>query len=167
MIYYHGTNVLFDNYNISYSGSYKDFGKGFYLSEKESHARSVALWKGGLHAYVYKYSCKLSDLRSLFNVKEFKSASIDWIKFIILNRVSIIDYGYDIIIGPTADADSQKLVSKFVSTYGTDFDTIPVDKLKELQFKLKIHIYPNQICLKSQGAIDYFNSRRVNKICVK
>lgn len=47
MIYYHGTNVYFEEFDLSKSGIYKDFGRGIYLSEGQKHAADVAIWKNG------------------------------------------------------------------------------------------------------------------------
>ena len=78
MIYYHGTDQYFEAFVLNKSRTYMDFGSGIYLSEKLDHAKRVALWKNGEHAYVYTYKVNLTELKQQFHVKEFRSASIEW-----------------------------------------------------------------------------------------
>ena len=42
MILYHGTNVDFDVIDIEKSNPYKDFGKGFYLTDIKEQAERMA-----------------------------------------------------------------------------------------------------------------------------
>ena len=45
MILYHGTNVYFDEIDLSKSNTNKDFGKGFYLSATKEQAKEMAAFK--------------------------------------------------------------------------------------------------------------------------
>ena len=69
MIYYHGTDQYFEAFVLNKSRTYMDFGSGIYLSEKLDHAKRVALWKNGEHAYVYTYKVNLTELKQQFHVK--------------------------------------------------------------------------------------------------
>jgi hypothetical protein len=42
MILYHGTNIDFDEIDISKTKKYKDFGQGFYLTDIKSQAEELA-----------------------------------------------------------------------------------------------------------------------------
>jgi len=42
MILYHGTNFDFDKIDLSRSNPFKDFGKGFYLTDIRSQAEELA-----------------------------------------------------------------------------------------------------------------------------
>lgn len=42
MILYHGSNVAIEKIELEKSKPYKDFGKGFYLSENEEQAMEMA-----------------------------------------------------------------------------------------------------------------------------
>ena len=69
MIYYHGTDQYFEAFVLNKSRTYMDFGSGIYLSEKLDHAKRVALWKNGEHAYVYTYKVNLTELKQQFHLK--------------------------------------------------------------------------------------------------
>ena len=43
MILYHGSNVAIEKIELEKSKPYKDFGKGFYLSENEEQAIEIQL----------------------------------------------------------------------------------------------------------------------------
>ena len=45
MILYHGSNVEIEKIELEKSKPYKDFGKGFYLSENEEQAIEMARFK--------------------------------------------------------------------------------------------------------------------------
>ena len=45
MILYHGTNISFNEIDIEKSNSYKDFGKGFYLTDIKEQAERMAIKK--------------------------------------------------------------------------------------------------------------------------
>lgn len=159
MKYYHGTDIYFKTFDISQSGTYKDFGIGMYLSERKSHAETVALWKRGLHAFVFTYDCNLTEMRRIFNILEFKTASENWLKFVISNRCSVSPCDYDIVIGPTADASAQILITDFIKSHPNP-TTKDYNSLKQ---SLKTNVYPCQVCLKSLRATQYFDERRIKE----
>lgn len=163
MKYYHGTSVYFKSFDLSYSGTYKDFGVGAYLSEKKSHAESVAIWKNQPHAFVYTYECSLSELRKIFKILEFRSASIDYLKYIISNRTSIVKNDYDIIIGPTVDASAQSIIQNFIEVYKRP----TVKDYNNLRNALILGRYPTQICLKTKDALSYFDNHRIKEEVLK
>ena len=39
MILYHGTNIVFNDIDISKTKKYKDFGQGFYLTDISNHPK--------------------------------------------------------------------------------------------------------------------------------
>lgn len=45
MILYHGSNIAIEKIDLEKSKPYKDFGKGFYLSESEEQAMDMARLK--------------------------------------------------------------------------------------------------------------------------
>jgi len=75
MILYHGTNIDFDNIDISKSTPYKDFGKGFYLTDIRLQAEQMAnkkakLFKGTPIVQEYYFDekwLKSPNLKVLFN----------------------------------------------------------------------------------------------------
>lgn len=169
MKYYHGTDRYFKDLRLPIEKSYKDFGVGVYLAEKELHAVTVAFWKAGKHAYLYEYYVNMKDISKRFNIKVFRGESIEWVKYIIENRTNFLGNDYDAVIGPTADASAQKLVQKFIEEYKYKAPTLgDYRKLqKALQYKIikdsDKDKFGNQICIKSQELLDIFNKSKVKE----
>lgn len=133
---------------------------GIYLTDSYDRAKSVASWKGGAHAYVYTYKINITDVKSRYNVKEFRGASLEWIKYIVYNRNHLdpkIDY--DLVVGQTADARTQYLVNDFIrnNSQPTDQD---YQKLKVALVRVN---FGTQLCIKSQRLLDEFNASRVRE----
>lgn len=106
---FHGTNVHFDNIELSKCRPYKDFGRGFYLTDirrqaEEMAVRRTKISRGG--EPVVLMFCFDDDLLTNgdLNVLQFDSPSVEWANFILKNRMDR-DYHheYDIVIGPIAD----------------------------------------------------------------
>lgn len=159
MIYYHGTDRYFKNLRLPDEDAYKDFGMGVYLAEKEIHARKTAYWKRGLERYVYKYSVNITEIKKNFNVKEFRGVSIEWLKYIIYCRTHFCRYDYDMIIGPTADANTQSIIQEFIKKHKNPTD----EDYKILQKELKTGLFGTQVCIKSQEVLDIFNKSRIKE----
>lgn len=163
MKYYHGTDKYFKELRLPTEKSYKDFGVGVYLAETEIHARKVAFWKRGMHAYVYSYQVNITEIKKSFKVKVFNRVSIEWLKYIIKNRTEYTGYDYAAVIGPTADADAQEIIEKFIK----DHTKPTLDDYKKLQDDLKTNVYKTQICIKSQQLLDIFNKSRIGETQLK
>lgn len=137
MILYHGTNIDFDEIDISKTKKYKDFGQGFYLTDIKSQAEELAekraLIFGGA-PIIQKYEFDKALLSSPeVNVLKFNSACAEWAEFIYKNRRRTIPpfaHNYDIIIGPIADDG----VAYLLGRYEEGSFTIE-DLAEELKFK--------------------------------
>ena len=118
---YHGTTHNFAEIDVSRGKAYKDFGIGFYTTADINHARNLAsrnlrieyerLYKIGkeqpLSAYIYTYEFNLNVLETL-DCKKFDGADREWLKFVILNRMSgKREHNYDVVIGPTANDNTR------------------------------------------------------------
>ena len=118
---YHGTTHDFKEIDVLRGKPFKDFGQGFYLSESYEHARSIAFRnrriedmrlrvmgnETRLPVFVYEYEFNTLEMDKL-NVKRFKTADREWLKFIIANRMNQLrQHDYDIVIGPTANDDTR------------------------------------------------------------
>ncbi len=108
---YHGTNINFEAIDLTKSKPYKDFGKGFYLTDIQNQALLMAQRKCELEGcgspiiLSYEFDEKHLIDGSL-NVKSFENVSEEWAKFIISNRnrkIHAKSHDYDIVIGPIAD----------------------------------------------------------------
>lgn len=157
MIYYHGTDRYFKVLQFPTQRAYKDFGYGIYFADTEIHARRVAYWKGGISAYVYAYKVNITEIKKIFNVKEFRGPSVEWLKYVIANRTRYLPYDYDLVIGPTADRSAQSMIQDFIRKY----DSPSLGDFMDLKKRLKVEEYGNQICVKSQALLDIFNRSRI------
>ena len=109
MILYHGTNVVFDDIDITKSKPNKDFGQGFYLSREYTQAMDMAKIKveqleSGVPT-VITFEADETKMLSL-KVLRFDDYSEEWAKFILLNRNNASRqpaHDYDIVIGPIAN----------------------------------------------------------------
>ena len=109
MILYHGTNVVFDEIDLTKSKPNKDFGQGFYLSREYTQAMDMAKIKveqleSGVPT-VITFEADETKMLSL-KVLRFDDYSEEWAKFILLNRNNASRqpaHDYDIVIGPIAN----------------------------------------------------------------
>lgn len=108
---YHGSNVEIERIDLSKSKPYKDFGRGFYLSDNEAqawdmaHQKVVQLESGIETVNVYEFDEKHLTDGSL-RVKRFDSYCEEWAQFVLQNRnrrVATEGHAYDIVVGPIAD----------------------------------------------------------------
>ncbi|MBQ8234039.1 MAG: DUF3990 domain-containing protein [Bacilli bacterium] len=164
---FHGTIYDFSVPDLNYCKDKKDFGKGFYLAEDLNHAKSIAnksflISRYAEYKYIYSYRIDVSELReSNLNVHEFREANIAWLDYIMKNRMKINDDDdYDVVIGPTADAEAQCLVMKFYHEHG--LNATNNQKASFIQ-KLKPCIYGRQYCFKTDKSLEYLNNHFVER----
>lgn len=105
---YHGSNVKIEAIRLDLCTPYKDFGKGFYLTDIEEQARQMAVRRtriageGSPCITVYAFDERLLNAPSL-KVKIFNEPSEEWALFILANRKGMAEQHYDIVVGPIAD----------------------------------------------------------------
>ena len=108
---YHGSTVIIDNIDVSFSHIGKDFGYGFYLSDNFDQAFKMAQFKSeqsaGSSPYVTTFEW---DERALADSESkclrFDDYSIEWAEFVLKNRKNTSSqncHDYDIVIGPIAN----------------------------------------------------------------
>ena len=162
MLYYHGTDMAFDSFDLSFAKELKDFGQGIYLSQKEWHANAIAVGKNSQRAFIRVYDLNIDYLRSHFNYKEFKKAKTPWVKFVIENRNAINrSNNYDIVIGATADSKAQDLIESFYRNFKKLNRSPSKKEYSDLISSLATYNYPIQMCLLTQSVIDYVNRQLV------
>jgi len=129
MILYHGSNVKVTEPDLSKCRPYKDFGKGFYLTniyeQAEQMARRIARLYGG-SPYVSAFdfddaALKHSEIKTL----SFEKPNKDWALFVLNNRNKKFqdvsdalcnhDNKYDIVFGAVANDDIAFLFRTFSS----------------------------------------------------
>jgi len=107
MILFHGSNMEIEQIDLSVSKPNKDFGKGFYLSDSESQAREMAVFKsmqlGGVPIVTkFEFDEKVMEEETL-RIKVFENYSEEWSDFVFANREGLSSENYDIVYGPIAN----------------------------------------------------------------
>ena len=166
---YHGSTSLFETIDITKGKPYKDFGRGFYVTESFSHARSIAVRTkrlekersgGKFPAYVYSYALDMDKVKD-FKIKEFSVADLDWMRFVLSNR-SVHDksHSYDIIIGPTANDDTSIVLKSYFSGLYGDIDSekalqLALDMIEADNLPAQIYFGSNDatVCLTMKGTV--------------
>ena len=160
MILYHGTDTYFKEFRMPEIDS-KDFGAGVYLAVNKEHAMRVAYWKalhsGSSYRFLYTYNINLDSVRKRYKVKIFRGASVEWIKYVMKNRSCGSGLDYDMIIGPTADASAQRIINEVCKN---EFRSIKID-YGAVRNRLKVGVYGNQVCIKSQRLLNEVNKLRI------
>ena len=162
-IFYHGSGTLFDKIDVSQGLAKKDFGRGFYLSEKMFHAESMAKRKSRYtgNAYIYKIEIP-GELDKHCNSKNYVIADEEWLDFIIYNRYG---YGeakhYDMVEGFTADAITMGILDIVVENIKEGFT---INKTEVIE-KLKPSVYPRQLCFCNQEVADQLRIIEISEMC--
>ena len=135
---YHGSNIVIDNINLAMCRPYKDFGRGFYLTDIEEQAKKMAIRVAKIYGKkpivnVYEIADNFKDLDNL-KIKNFGiETTEEWAKFVMNNRSRFFtdtkntlcnkDNKYDIVIGPAAD-DNMALLFRQYENEIIDFQTL-------------------------------------------
>lgn len=115
MTVFHGSNLEIRTPDVSFSKSYLDFGKGFYVTSYKNQAERWALRKasryGGTPSVnIYTFADELSE----FKVLKFDNENEKWLDFVCACRKGEeINRDYDIVIGNVADDDVFKTVDMY------------------------------------------------------
>ncbi len=111
MILYHGSNVTIEEIDLSLCKPYKDFGKGFYLTDIKSQADDMAFRRVRLSGkgkpIVTRYEFDETMLYDhVMKTLLFPKVSVEWAQFVLDNRDMDhkgFSHNYDIVVGPVAD----------------------------------------------------------------
>lgn len=111
MILFHGSNIKVAVPDLSVSKPFKDFGKGFYLSDNYEQAWEKAIQKvkqthvGEPVVSEFQFDENLLHSDEL-RIKIFSDYSEEWANFVLDNRDKNLPqpiHNYDIVYGPIAD----------------------------------------------------------------
>ncbi len=135
---YHGSNIVIDSINLAMCRPYKDFGKGFYLTDIEEQAEKMAIrvsriYGGSPIVNVFEIQDNFKEIPNI-NTKDFGlQTTEEWAKFVMNNRDRAFsdienvlcnkDNKYDIVIGPVAD-DNMALLFRQYENEVIDFETL-------------------------------------------
>ncbi|MBQ3426608.1 MAG: DUF3990 domain-containing protein [Clostridia bacterium] len=165
---YHGTNLDISEIDLNKCRPYKDFGRGFYLTEINEQAMNMArrvarIYGGSPIVNVYEipddflYSTEL-------NIKNFgKDPSEAWAVFVMNNRSRDfkdftspdcnLDSKYDIVAGAVADDDMAMLFRQYQNKL-IDFETLVKGMIfKETNSQYSFHTERAVAMLRKVGVI--------------
>ena len=160
MILYHGSNVDINRIDLSKCRPYKDFGRGFYLTDLQDQAmrmaKRVARIYGGEPIVTYFEADIDKMIESDLSVRVFDKPDILWATFVMNNRSHVfsdteskecnLQNQYDLVIGPVANDDMALLFRQFEQ----GFITIEV-LTREMTFKQ----LTNQYSFHTERAVRY------------
>lgn len=136
MILYHGSNMAIDRIDLGKCRPYKDFGKGFYLTDirhqaERMAARTVKTFRGVPTLTAFEFDLEKAATAGL-KIKTFNSPDEEWARFVMSNRDINIPqpcHDYDIVIGPVADDTIARLLRMFTENFISEEQLV-----KELTF---------------------------------
>lgn len=150
---YHGSNIEIKSINLLKCNPYKDFGRGFYLTEIEEQAIQMAKRTASIYggdAIVTQFEFDETALRNTtLLVKYFKEPNEEWALFVMANRSRQRQHPiheYDIVIGPVADDT--------IATLFRNFDDGIID-LPMLVNSLKYKKISSQYLFHTPAAVSY------------
>ena len=114
---YHGTDREFDVFDFRFARSFKDFGKGFYLTTHFQQAQRWAQNKARMRdvTYIYSYGINVID-EDKWNILELLQYNQEWVDFITESRITGKEAEYDIIYDRMADSQFAE-ISEILQLY--------------------------------------------------
>ena len=111
MILYHGSNISVSEIDLEKCKPFKDFGKGFYLTEIKEQAtlmarRTAHIYGGNATISNFDFDIESALKDSDLSIKHFVQPDEEWALFVMANRSREHKHpyhNYDIVIGPVAD----------------------------------------------------------------
>lgn len=88
---YHGSNIVIQHINLTMCRPYKDFGKGFYLTDIEEQAKKMAvrvskIYGGSPVVNTFEIQDDFREIQNL-KIKDFGvQTTEEWAKFVMHNR---------------------------------------------------------------------------------
>ena len=154
---YHGTDREFDVFDFCFAKSFKDFGKGFYLTTNFQQAQKWAQNKARIKniTYIYSYDIDAID-ENEWKILELLQYNQEWVDFITESRITGKESEYDIIYDRMADSQFVE-ISEILQLY-SDSD-ITAEKVIE---KIKWHNHSaDQYCFKNERALSLLTDKQV------
>lgn len=159
---YHGSDQKFDSFDLSCARSFKDFGKGFYLTTDLKQAQKWAQSKASTKSEAYIYSYRLDKLKGnpemLSDLKILELLQYDkkWVDFISQSRIKGYETDYDIIYDRMADNNFigiSDILQKYIEK------EIPADKaIEQLRWNNET---ADQYCFKTERALSLLTDQKI------
>jgi hypothetical protein len=157
---YHGSYMEVDEIDLTKCELYKDFGRGFYVT----NIREQAVYWANRKSRIRKGTSCITEYDFIesafehwgFRVLRFDNYSEKWLDFVVMNRnpnAPVPAHDYDIVEGPVADDKVTQRLDKYLEGHISK----PVF-LEELKFFKHTH----QICLCTQRSL-----QALERICKK
>ena len=170
---YHGTYEEFLRVDLEHCKDNKDFGLGFYTTTDYQQALRWALKvsnKGRNGSpFVNMYVVEKRELEK-YNPYIFKTASHNWLKYVIMNRIFGADAetdickGRDIVVGKVADDAAQIIIQHYVATYGIKRCLDESDIQDRMILELKPERLTDQYCFKTDRSLELLNKQDENGV---
>lgn len=124
MILYHGSNTAINGIDLGRCRPYKDFGKGFYLTDIREQAQRMAtrtarMYSGNPTLTLFEFGLGEAQGNGL-KVKVFDKPDREWAQFVMSNRdmnTAQPCHDYDIVIGPVADDTIARLLRLYTENF--------------------------------------------------
>lgn len=121
MILFHGSNTIIESVDFDKCRPYKDFGRGFYLTEIEEQAmqmarRTATIYGGEAIVTRFEFNEMEAKADPELKIKQFVEPDKDWALFIMANRSKENlhpTHEFDIVIGAVADDTIATLFRNF------------------------------------------------------
>lgn len=168
MILYHGSNLEINQIDLMKCRPYKDFGRGFYLTDLQDQAMRMAKRVARIYGGEPIVTCFEADVDAIIgsnlSVRIFDKPDITWATFVMNNRSHTfsetnskecnLENQYDLVIGPVANDDMALLFRQFEEGY------ISIETLtKEMTFKQ----LTKQYSFHTRQAIDFLRKAGILK----
>lgn len=155
---YHGSNTQIGKIDFQKCRPYKDFGRGFYLTEIKEQAvlmarRTASIYGGEPVVTDFDFDETGAMADPGLSIKQFEEPDEEWALFVMANRSREREHPthtYDIVIGPVADDT--------IATLFRNFDDGIID-LPTLVSGLKFKKVSSQYFFHSANAVKYLIKR--------
>ncbi|MDR0368218.1 MAG: DUF3990 domain-containing protein [Bacteroidales bacterium] len=158
---YHGSSVEVIDIDLSKCEPYRDFGKGFYVTNIRGQAEYWAERKGednNTEGYVTEFEFVETAFDQWnFKVLRFDGYTEEWLDFVVMNRnrsLSVPAHDYDIVEGPVADDKVTRRI-RFYLEGAVSKETF----LEELKFFKRTH----RICFCTHSSLQALERVRKKK----
>jgi hypothetical protein len=146
---YHGSNINFQEVDLSKSKDKRDFGKGFYLTTFQHQAKEWAeiLYAryGGDGIFVYEFDFEFANQ---LKIKKFDGISEKWLIMIRENRVKGgTQHDFDIIQGAVANDKTNRTLALFVEGIYSVKEALRKLRYNKLNDQISIHTEKGLKCL--------------------
>lgn len=149
---YHGTICEIKKVDVSAGRDYKDFGRGFYMSEyrkqaeeradrkyNEAEARRRETREPTPRRRIYRIELDPDALETL-NVKIFYEADMEWLDFVLMCRNNAgVPHDYDLVIGRTSDSDTAVCFRAYNNGFYGEIGSVPA------KTRLLNNLHPNRL----------------------